>query len=137
MYHDTEVRSLARHDSREITIRGRLGAVLAIAPMSARRRSREHLTFGERLRRLRKEKRLTQAELGKKAGSDGAYISKLENDDPSPGLPMIQRLADALDVHISELTGGVGGDVEEAILNSELDDEAKRSLVRIYRSLKP
>ena len=37
-------------------------------------------TFGETVKRLRKEKKITQRELGKLVGVDFTYISKMEND---------------------------------------------------------
>ena len=42
------------------------------------------MTFGQRLRELRKAKGLNQKELAEKVGIDFTYLSKLENDRMSP-----------------------------------------------------
>ena len=112
--------------------------LLGTAPV-ARRNRKEHLSFGERLRRIRRDLRVTQKELAERLElSDPSYIAKLETGIiENPRMDTVQKIADALGVAVSELSGEVGGDVERAIMSSELDDEAKRSLVRIYRSLRP
>jgi HTH-type transcriptional regulator, competence development regulator len=65
------------------------------------------MTFGERIRQLRREKNLTLRGLAAKVGVGFTYISKIENgkldfdDDQSEGL--IRRLAKALDADLDEL----------------------------------
>lgn len=115
------------------------GAVLNVLGKRyvARNRKERPLTFGERLRRLRRERRLTQAQLGEKIGNDGAYVSRLENDETKPGFDKLAALATALDTQVGVITGEQAEDVEAAIWASDLDDEAKRLLVRMYRELRP
>jgi len=62
------------------------------------------LTFGARLKELRKERGLTQRQLSERAGVDFTYLSKIENDrvSYSPSIKTLQALARALD--IDELT---------------------------------
>lgn len=56
-------------------------------------------TFGQRMRRLRKAARLSQAKLASLAGMDESYINQLENDRAGgPTLRTIQALAAALGV---------------------------------------
>ncbi|MFI5341958.1 MAG: helix-turn-helix domain-containing protein [Candidatus Methylomirabilales bacterium] len=57
-----------------------------------------------RLRRWRRERELTQAELAKKAGVTKLYISQLETGlRDNPSLPVLRRLAKALGVSAGEL----------------------------------
>lgn len=53
--------------------------------------------FGEHLRKVRKEARLSQEELGFRTGLDRTYISLLERGIKSPTLVTFFRLCDALE----------------------------------------
>lgn len=59
--------------------------------------------FGSNIRRLRKEKGLTQAELAKRIGKDSSYISKLENDETKGNLDTLSDIAQALGVSLHDL----------------------------------
>jgi transcriptional regulator with XRE-family HTH domain len=61
--------------------------------------------IGEKLKRLRERRYLTQRELAEKAGISADTIVKLEQDRWEPRLRTIRKLAEALDVHPDELTG--------------------------------
>ena len=61
------------------------------------------LTFGRRLRHLRKAAGLTLQELGEKVGRPAPYLSMLENGRREPKLSHISDLAAALGVDVSEL----------------------------------
>lgn len=98
-------------------------------------------SFGERLRRLRRDRRLTQVQLADKLGTDASYVARLETGRiGNPGLESMRRLAEVLGISLHELTGDSpteGMDVETAIRShSELDDEAKTALIRMFRALK-
>jgi transcriptional regulator with XRE-family HTH domain len=114
-------------------------AVAAVLETETVPRRKETLSFGERLRRVRRGLHITQKQLADKLQlEDPSYIAKLETGViDNPRLDSIQKIAEALGVAVSELTGEVGGDVEKAIMSSELTDDDKRMLVRLYRSLKP
>lgn len=61
---------------------------------------------GLRIRALRHQRGITQAELGRKAGSIApAEVSKFENARRSPSLDSLQRIADALEVPLQDLVG--------------------------------
>lgn len=115
--------------------------VLASVLMPARRRraNKDHASFGERLRRFRRERQLTQVQLAKKLGTDASYVARLETGKiGSPGLESLHRIAEALELPVSALTGGEAvkdADVIASITNSQLDEEAKRTLIRMYRAL--
>ena len=63
------------------------------------------MTFGERIRQLRRERRLTQRQLAEKAGVDFTYLSKIENDRlaHTPSAKTILDLARPLEVDELEL----------------------------------
>lgn len=63
-------------------------------------------TLGERVRRLRQEKRWTQDNLATEAGVSKSFISEIENDASSPRGPVLVRLANALDASLDYLMTG-------------------------------
>jgi transcriptional regulator with XRE-family HTH domain len=63
------------------------------------------MTFGGRIRQLRKDHRLTLRELAAQVGIDFTYLSKIENDQGAPPAEAtIRRLAEALGADEDELT---------------------------------
>ncbi|MBM3327444.1 MAG: helix-turn-helix domain-containing protein [Calditrichaeota bacterium] len=63
--------------------------------------------FGERLKRLRREKGLRQEELASRTGINRSYLSILENDRSSPTMEVVERLAQGLGVSIWTLISTV------------------------------
>ena len=65
------------------------------------------MTFGERIRQLRKAKNLNQSELADKVGINFTYLSKIENDKVAssefPSEETIKKLAKALEADADEL----------------------------------
>jgi len=59
--------------------------------------------FAKVLRRLRIQCGLSQEELGAEAGLHRTYVSQLERGLKSPSLRTVQRIAEALDISVSEL----------------------------------
>lgn len=56
------------------------------------------MTVGKNIRKMRKRKGMTQAELGKKIGVSYQQIGQYENGKRNPKLQTIAKIADALDV---------------------------------------
>ncbi len=54
--------------------------------------------LGERIRQYRKERQLSQAELGRLSGSHPRLISKYENGEAVPSVDKLKRIAEALRV---------------------------------------
>lgn len=92
------------------------------------------MTFGTRIRQLRKAHDLTLRELAEQVGIDFTYLSKVENDraDP-PSEATIRRLA-----------GVLGADAEELILlagklpaafERDLLSRPEQQVAELYRSL--
>jgi transcriptional regulator with XRE-family HTH domain len=63
------------------------------------------MTIGEHIMLLRKQKGLSQAELGKAIGTSGDVIGRYERDVISPSIEVIIKVADALEVSIDFLVG--------------------------------
>jgi SOS-response transcriptional repressor LexA len=66
---------------------------------------RAHESFGQRLRRRRKELDLSQVELSQSAGINQGYLSELERDRRRPSKHTLNALAVALDVPQAVLVG--------------------------------
>lgn len=106
----------------------------------------QNLTFGQRLRELRKARNLTQRELAERVatrlkeedrrGFDFTYLSKIENDRmPPPSKPAILQLALELDADSDELlylAGRVPTDIEQTLTESEGARAFYRSAIK-YR----
>ena len=60
---------------------------------------------GEKLRRLREHEALTQRELADRAGLTVNAISRIERGETNARLSTMRKLAEALGVHPSEITG--------------------------------
>jgi transcriptional regulator with XRE-family HTH domain len=69
--------------------------------------SEARITFGRRLRRLRRERDLSQEELGLRADLDRNYVGGIERGERNPTLVNICRLAGALGVEVTALLEGV------------------------------
>lgn len=65
-------------------------------PMDVRKR------IGWNLRRMRKEKRITQEDFATDSGFDRGYISGVERGVRNPSALVLERLAEALDVDVAE-----------------------------------
>lgn len=61
------------------------------------------LSFGRRLRVLRRERGLSQEELAWKADSELSQISRMERGIVNAGLSQVFKIAEALNVHPREL----------------------------------
>jgi transcriptional regulator with XRE-family HTH domain len=61
------------------------------------------VSFAENLRRLRKERELSQEELGARAGIQMADISRYESASRDPRISTVARLAIALEVPVAAL----------------------------------
>ena len=62
-------------------------------------------TFGQKIKRLRKARRITQLELAQRIGVDFTYVSKIENDRTmrSPAESTIRKIAEVLETNSEDL----------------------------------
>lgn len=75
------------------------------------------MTLGEHITTLRKRKKLSQAELGKKIGTSGDIIGKYERDEVKPSIEVVVKIADTLDVSIDYLVGSTSLQIDKTTLN--------------------
>lgn len=79
------------------------------------------MSFGENLRRLRRDKGLTQAELAKLADLKITHMSKLENDTGDPKLSTLYKLMSALECSADTLLMDAGKVGVDGILQASFD----------------
>ncbi len=63
------------------------------------------MSFGKNLEKLRKENRVSQAQLGKVLGITQQMISNYENDSSQPNIEFLTKIADYFKVSIDALVG--------------------------------
>ena len=63
--------------------------------------------FGNRIRKLRMKRGLSQVEMAHRFGIDRGHISDLERGKKSVCLPMLEVLSKGFEVSVSELMRGV------------------------------
>lgn len=86
--------------------------------------------FAQRLRQLRKEKGLTQTELGKLAGVHNVNLSRYERGQSEPSADGLKRLAEALGVSVGHLVEGSINEIPQARFE---DPELREQLIEIER----
>ena len=80
-----------------------------------------HMAIGENLKRLRREKSLTQGELSKLTGIELNHISKMERNDSDPKLSTIYKLMRALNCTADALLMNEQNTSLESMLTSCLE----------------
>ncbi len=95
--------------------------------------------LGDTLRRRRQERKLTLQQLAKISGVSRAAISKIERGDSGASTPVLGKLAEALDLSISQLVGGRQRDqvahitaVDQPVFREEKTGFERRSLSPLY-----
>lgn len=61
------------------------------------------MTTGERIKKLRKKRRLTQSELAKEIGISRSYMSEIESDKRNMSIKTLTKIATGLDISLSFL----------------------------------
>lgn len=99
------------------------------------------MTFGEKLAYCRKQKKVSQQELGKLSGISGDIIGKYERDEMKPSIETAKKLADALEVSLDYLVG----DAELKVLDKKtlqriqeiekLPEDERKVIYRVLDSL--
>lgn len=95
--------------------------------------------LGDTLRRRRRERKLTLQQLADQSGVSRAAISKIERGDSSASTPVLGKLAEALDLSISQLVGGNQRDQvahipasEQPVFREEKTGFERQSLSPLY-----
>lgn len=74
---------------------------------------------GELIAAIRKEKGLTQEQLGERLYVTGKAVSKWERGDSAPGVDLLEKLAAELDITVTELLAGERVEREDLPAKSE------------------
>ena len=74
------------------------------------------MDFGERVLKLRKQKRWSREQLGRVIKTSGAIIGKYERNERTPSVVIAQRLAIALDVSLDYLVGNTDLELDKTII---------------------
>ena len=64
------------------------------------------MSIGERILKIRKEKKLTQESLSKKLYISRTKLSKIENDTSTINIDLAKRICEALDITLDYLVYG-------------------------------
>ena len=59
--------------------------------------------IGKNLKRIRKDKKITQVQLAQKAGISSNYYARIERDEENPSLEVLKEISKALKVKSSEI----------------------------------
>lgn len=65
------------------------------------------MTFGQKITHARKQKKITQNDLGKAVGTSGDIIGKYERDEIKPSIDTASKIADALAVTLDYLVKNI------------------------------
>lgn len=95
--------------------------------------------IGKKINEIRKKKKISLKEVGEKADVTAGLLSKIENFRAVPSLPVLQRIATALDVTMADLVVGVTSyDAKSYLIVRKADREREfreDSKELIYESL--
>ncbi len=91
------------------------------------------MNFGEKMTLIRKQKKLSQAELGKRSGINGDIVGKYERNEMKPSIETAKKLADALEISLDYLVGNTDVEIDKNTLDriqeiSKLSEENKEHI---------
>jgi len=95
---------------------------------------------GEHIMLLRKQKGLSQSELGRIIGTSGDIIGRYERETITPSIEVVIKLADALEVSIDYLVGKTTTKLDNSMMNriaeiTNLPEEEKKIIYRVLDAL--
>jgi len=79
------------------------------------------MTLGEHISQLRKRKKLSQNDLGKKIGTSGDIIGRYERDEVKPSIEVAAKIADELEVSLDFLIGKTEVEVDGKLLKRVIE----------------
>ena len=84
------------------------------------------MTLGEKIRKLRKQKELSQEALATEAGINSNHLSRLERGVFQPSIEVLKKLALSLEVNVDSLLSNEDEDRPEVtIKNKELSERIR------------
>ena len=92
------------------------------------------MTLGQHITALRKQKKLSQSDLGKEIGTSGDIIGRYERDEVKPSIEVASKIADVLEVSLDFLLGKVEVEVDRQLLRrvievQQMDDEDRAHIL--------
>lgn len=75
------------------------------------------MTFGERLSQVRKRKKLSQADVGRRIGINGDAYGRYERNEVRPTIEMAAKISKALEISLDFLTGNSDIELDKAAIN--------------------
>ena len=95
------------------------------------------MKFGEKLRQLRQERKLTQPELAEAMGIEQSYLSKLENEKSLPSQDVLSRILAVFEIGVdqlvSDLDQGTRNQLRQIPAVAEHLNQEKQQLIRNRR----
>lgn len=91
------------------------------------RKGDNHVSFGSNLERIRKDKKVSQTNLGVALGLTQQMISSYEKDLSSPNIDILCKIADFFNISIDSLVGHV--------VNQPESDTAESRFLRYFENL--
>ncbi len=79
------------------------------------------MTLGEQISKLRKQKKFSQNDLGKKIGTSGDIIGRYERDEVNPSIEVAAKIADTLEVSLDFLIGKTEVEVDNQLLKRVIE----------------
>jgi len=79
------------------------------------------MTLGLRIADLRKKKKISQNELGKRADTSGDIIGRYERNEVKPSIEVASKIADALDTSLDYLMGKTAFELDKAIVSRVIE----------------
>ncbi|WP_323028353.1 helix-turn-helix domain-containing protein [Gelidibacter japonicus] len=98
------------------------------------------MTLGQHIIKPRKQKKLSQNDLGKEIGTSGDIIGRYERDEVKPSIEVVSKIADMLEVSLDFLVGKTALELDNNVLKrveevSKLDDEEKAKIFMVIDAL--
>lgn len=92
------------------------------------------MTLGKQITKLRKQKKLSQNDLGKKIGTSGDIIGRYERDEVKPSIEVASKIADMLEVSLDFLIGKLKVEVDQLLLKrvievQQMEEEDKNHIL--------
>lgn len=92
------------------------------------------MTLGQQITKLRKQKKLSQNDLGKKVVTSGDIIGRYERDEVNPSVEVASKIADVLEVSLDFLIGKLNVEVDNNLLKrvievQQMNDDDKEHIL--------
>ncbi|SEW49667.1 Helix-turn-helix [Chryseobacterium wanjuense] len=91
------------------------------------------ITFGKRLTEVRKDKKMSQDEVGKLVNVHGAVIGRYEREEVKPSIEVVIQLAEVLEISLDYLVGSTDVLLEKNIVSKILDIKNCRKLPNLQK----